>query len=347
MVDKHGRVLGRGWVNSQVATLLTDTAAYGEDTFQIKNGVKLIFKLPPVIDRETFERARKVSNSRQHFGQKTTNREYLISPRKGRCSECGQRFHLQSRARLVKKRNANGEITTYARYSLSPLLICWGMNKYPHIYKCREHPYIDFDLVQSSVLRKLGEVLGSDDFAFSCCHPDNNQVEKTAKELKDAHDALDQTNKEINFVVTQGRKGIIPESVFNLQMSQLKEVLEYRQQRVGELEIEYKDADNKIRKIDQILPFIEPMKEFWSLFKQATINSNRISIGSAGSTGGSREINLPISLDNFKKLQDMLDVLFESFTIDRDNKVTVQLSIPVLEGIHKEAECCRQLIPSP
>ncbi len=52
---------------------------------------------------------------------------------------------------------------------------------------------------------------------------------------------------------------------------------------------------------------------------------------------------MPLSHDNLKNLQYMLDVLVESFTIDRDNKVSIQLSIPVLEGIHEDAERCRQL----
>jgi hypothetical protein len=54
-------------------------------------------------------------------------------------------------------------------------------------------------------------------------------------------------------------------------------------------------------------------------------------------------MNLPFSHDNLKNLQYMPDVLVESFTIDRDNKVSIQLSIPVLEGIHEDAERCRQL----
>ena len=79
------------------------------------------------------------------------------------------------------------------------------------------------------------------------------------------------------------------------QRPQLKEVLEYRQKRVSELEIEYNNADDKIKNIEKILPLITPKKEFWSLFKQATISNDRISIGSG-------EMNLPFSHDNLKNL---------------------------------------------
>jgi hypothetical protein len=99
-------------------------------------------------------------------------------------------------------------------------------------------------------------------------------------------------------------------------------------------------TNDKIKNLEKILPLIAPMKEFWSLFKQATITSDRIS-------NGNGEMNLPLSQDNLKKLQYMLDVLVEGFTMDRDNRVKVQLSIPVLEGIHEGAERCRQLSASP
>ena len=42
----------------------------------------------------------------------------------------------------------------------------------------------------------------------------------------------------------------------------------------------------------------------------------------------------------------MLDTLVEEYTIDKDNKVTIKLSIPILEDIKEDADSCRQLLPS-
>lgn len=47
------------------------------------------------------------------------------------------------------------------------------------------------------------------------------------------------------------------------------------------------------------------------------------------------------------KLKNMLDILVDEFTLDKDNKMSIKPSIPVIEGIEKDADSCRQLIPSP
>ncbi len=231
-INKNGRTLGKGWTTNYVRKLLTNPSAYGEGKIRVRGGEPLSFPLPPVADRGTFELAQRIAKSRSHFGSRPTNREYLISPRKGKCAECGQRLRLESRSYRVKRKNADGEVRAYIRKALPPRLICWGMFKYPHIHRCREEKYIDFDKVQTAVLRKVSEVLSSDDFALACVMTDSSKVELATKSLKDAKDSLKQTTHEINFVVTEGRIGKIPKSVFDTQISQLNAVLEYRQETV-------------------------------------------------------------------------------------------------------------------
>ena len=339
-VNKNGRTLGKGWTTNYVRKLLTDPSAYGDAKIQVKGGNPLTFPLPPVVDRGTFELAQRIGKSRRHFGNRPTNRQYLISPRKGRCRECGQRLRLESRSYRAKGKNANGEVKTYIRKALSPKLICWGMFKYPHIHQCREDKYIDFDKVQTAVLRKVSEVLSSDDFALACVMPDSGEVELAAKRLKDSRDSLEQTTREINFVVTEGRMGKIPKSVFDTQMSQLSEVLEYRQERVRQLELEYRNADDKVKKVKQVMPMVSLLKEFWSSFKEVTVSSNAVS-------NGDGQMELPVDTKGIKSLRGMLDILVESFTIDKDNNVSIELSIPVLEGIEADGERCRQLTTPP
>jgi hypothetical protein len=214
------------------------------------------------------------------------------------------------------------------------------MFKYPHIHQCREDKYIDFDKVQTAVLRKVSEVLSSDDFALACVMPDSGEVELAAKRLKDSRDSLEQTTREINFVVTEGRMGKIPKSVFDTQMSQLSEVLEYRQERVRQLELEYRNADDKVKKVKQVMPMVSLLKEFWSSFKEVTVSSNAVS-------NGDGQMELPVDTKGIKSLRGMLDILVESFTIDKDNNVSIELSIPVLEGIEADGERCRQLTTPP
>lgn len=339
-VTKTGQTIGKGWTAGYVRRLLTDSAAYGEGRVQVESGDKFTFALPPIVDRQTFEQAKKARQSRQHFGHRITNRHYLISPRKGRCSECGLGFRLQSRSYQVRRKGGDGELRLYQRKMLSPALICRGMYNYPHIHQCRQSKSIDFDEVQTAILRRVSEALSTDDFALASVLPDTSEVERAASSLKEAKDSLEQTMREINFIVTEGRRGLIPKAVFDLQMPHLNQVLEYKQEQVKQLEISYRDADDRAKKLQQVMPVVNLLKDFWSVFKEATVSSKRIDEGDG-------LLDLPIDTDNSERLREMVDTFVENFTIDRDNKITVQLSVPILEQIKIDANRCRQLTISP
>lgn len=253
------------------------------------------------MDRETFEQAQKARGSRRHFGQRKTNRHYLISPRKGRCAGCGLGFRLQSRSYRVKKKGRDGEVKSYERKALAPVLICRGMYTYPHIYRCRELPYINFDHVQTAIVRRLSEALATDDFALACALPDNGEVEKIEARLKDARDALEKTINELSFVVTEGRTGRIPKEVFDMQMEQLNRLMEYRQAQLEELEIEYQNASDKVKKFEKVMPIVSLLKGFWDTFKQVTVSSK------VNNLDGLAEV--PVDNDTIKQLRSLLDIL--------------------------------------
>ena len=341
-ITRNGRTIGKGWTAIYVSKLLKDPAAYGEGKVQIKGGDTLPFRLPPVVDKQTFEQAMKARQSRQNFGQRATNRYYIISPRKGRCSECGLRFRLESRSYQVKKKTKDGQLKAYERKTLAPALVCRGMYVYPHIHQCRKEKYINFDHVQTIILRKVGEVLSSDDFALVCSTPNSAEIDRIAARLKEAKLAYDQAVNEINFLVTKGRTGQIPESVFDSQITQLSRVLEYRQASLKEMEVQYQSAKDKQRNFNQAIPLVNLLKEFWDTFKNATVCSNNL-----GKDDGL--IDMPIDSVSIESLRTMIDILVENFIIDSQNNITVELSIPILDSIAEEALRCRQLtnIPSP
>lgn len=341
-VTRTGRITGKGWTVSYIAKILKNPASYGEGKVQIKGGDSYDFKLPPVVDKQTFEQAMKARQSRQHFGQRATNRLYLISPRKGRCVECGQRFRLESRSYQVKKKTRDGEVRAYERKTLSPALICRGMHVYPHIYRCRKAKYIDFDHVQTTILHRVSEVLSSDDFALACAMPmpDSDEVDGMATRVDEAREAVEQTTNEISFVVTKGRTGQIPESVFDMHMAQLNRVLEFRQARLKEIETDYHNSRDKQRNLKQVMPLVNALKDFWETFKNVTICSNtRIKDDGL--------VDMPVDSDGMEHLRNMLNMLVDNFTINRRNNITVELSIPVLDGIAADALRCRQLTNSP
>jgi hypothetical protein len=340
-VTKTGKVIGKGWTATYIQKLLTETAAYGESKIQVKGGDTFTFPLPPIVERQTFDLAQRAIKSRRHFGHRITNRKYLISPRRGKCAECGLRFRLQSRSYRVRRKNGNGELKVYERKMMSPVLICRGMHNYPHMYQCRQSKYIDFDKVQTAILRRVCEALSTDDFAWASIMPDDAELKRAAMRLNDAKQSLEQTQHEISFVVTEGRTGSIPKSVYDLQMSQLNETLEYKQEQARKLEEEYGSISDRGRKLQKAMPLISLLKTFWSTFKEATVSSNR------GNEGEDRLEDLPINRESMDKLREMIDIFVEGFNVDRDNNISVQLSIPILEGIEADAKRCRQLPISP
>jgi len=337
---RNGRIIGKGWRASYLSGLLTDPASYGEGKVQVEGGERFAFPLPLVVDKQTFERAMKARQSRRHFGQKPTNRVYLISPRKGRCSECGLGFRLESRSYRVKKKTKDGLVRTYERKTLSPALICRGMHTYPHIHRCRKSKYIDFDEVQTTIIRKVSETLATDDFALACSMPDDREIEMMSLRLKNAKEALEQTVREINFVVTEGRAGQIPKVVFDTQMAELNRVLQYKEAQVKQAETEYQHANDKATKFEKVIPLVNALKDFWDTFRYVTVSSN---------TGirDDKTVRLPVDTSGVEHLRKMLDILVEKFAIDSENNITVELSIPILKSIEADAIRCRQLTDFP
>jgi len=341
---KNGRTVDKGWTADRVGGLLKDPAAYGEVKIQVKGGESFTFTLPPVVDRATFERALLARQSRTHFGHRKTNRAYLISPRKGKCVECGYSFHLESRSYRVVKKNAKGELKVYERKTLSPALICRGMHIYPHIHQCRTKKYINFDRVQNFIVHKVGEFLSTDDFALACAMPKKTEIEKQAQKLGEAKKSLAQTIQETNFVVSQGRRGIIPQEVFETQMGQLSRLLEFKQNQFKQLEEEYKNAAERARNIEHILPVVELLKGFWEVFQTAEITDRNAASDVRNKDGEVKWVSHTIPEEDISKLKHIMSVLVDSFTIDKDNRVTIQLNLPVIEGIKEDADRCRQLI---
>jgi DNA invertase Pin-like site-specific DNA recombinase len=339
-VTRTGRTIGKGWTRSYVRKLLTDCASYGEGCFEIKGGVRFTFPLPAVVDKPTFDQEKKARQARLNFSHRPTNRSYLISPRKGRCAECGLGFRIVSRGPEVKRKRKDGTIRVYQRKVLSPAIICRGMHNYPHIHRCRKTKFINFDTVQTAVLQKVSEVMGSENFALAVACPDTSEVDRRATRLQETRDALKQKEREISFVVTEGRTGKIPKRVYNEQIAHLNEVLEYLESRVRRLEKEHHEATNKIARIRQLEPLLSCWRGFWQALEKAKVKT--------GPTNGSDDIlDLPMTNKNVGDLGQIIDYLVERFTIDGSNNITIDLSLPLLDGIEEEAIRSRQIHIAP
>ncbi len=176
-VTRTGRAVGKGWTRSYVRKLLTDPASYGKGKFEIRDGNSFPFPLPQIVDRSIFDQAQKVRQARLNFGHRPTNRSYLISPRKGKCTESNLGFRIVSRSLEVNRKRKGGTVRIYQRKVLSPAVICRGMHNYPHIHQCRKPKFVNFDKVQTAVLQKVVEIMGSQDFALAVACPDTSEVD--------------------------------------------------------------------------------------------------------------------------------------------------------------------------
>jgi hypothetical protein len=190
----------------------------------------------------------------------------------------------------------------------------------------------------------VGEFLSTDDFALACAMPKKTEIEKQAQKLGEAKKSLAQTIQETNFVVSQGRRGIIPQEVFETQMGQLSRLLEFKQNQFKQLEEEYKNAAERARNIEHILPVVELLKGFWEVFQTAEITDRNAASDVRNKDGEVKWVSHTIPEEDISKLKHIMSVLVDSFTIDKDNRVTIQLNLPVIEGIKEDADRCRQLI---
>ena len=182
--------------------------------------------------------------------------------------------------------------------------------------------------------------MSSEDFALAVVCPDTNEVDRRAAKLQEARDALRQKEREISFVVTEGRTGKIPKRVYDEQIAHLNEVREYLESQIRHLEEEHHDAADKIAKIRQLEPFLRCWRGFWEAFKTVQVTTG---------PNNSRDdmFDLPMTNKNIADLRQMIYYLVESFTIDRSNNITVDLCLPVLNGINEDAMRSRQVCMVP
>jgi DNA invertase Pin-like site-specific DNA recombinase len=329
----------RGWTPHMVARILHGTYTYG-DAFYRVDDEELHIAVPPIISKDTFDLAAKAREGRKNFGNRPRNRTYLIKARKLRCKECSLGFRIISRNTKVRRTLKSGEVRTYQRKALQPSIICRGMDLHPHLFNCRSPKHLDFDKVQTMVVRRVAEIMSSEDFALAVACPDKGEVDRKEAKLREAKDKVKELEREISFVVTEGRTGKIPKRVYDEQIDHLNEVLEYWGSEVEQLEKQHHDAADKIAKIQRLEPLLSCWRGFWEAFKTAEVKS-----GPTDESDGM--FDLPMTAKNLAELCRIIDYLVDCVTIDRNNNISIDLSLPVLDGIKQDADRSRQMLTAP
>ncbi|MBU2608883.1 MAG: recombinase family protein [Chloroflexi bacterium] len=324
---RKGQILGKGWTRSHVRDLRTNEHAYGKGTFKIRGGEVLEFPLPAVVTKSEFDEAQKLRAKRIHFGSRSINRVYPIRHNKFKCGGCGLGFRMFSKGLFVKRTLASGEVRAYRRRSLSPLLTCRGMYEYPHTYDCRQPKHLDYEIQQGRVLENLLEVLTPE----FCQKMVSEPVDNSALELRagNAIASRDETKRELAWLVTQARKGIIPNDIFEQQAFALKEEMAAKERYAQQAEAELENARNNQTRTEQIAYSATVLRE------NVRVHSSILNYLHLACPQGSPLIEAyRQKLDEAAEtVRDTVDDLIDSIIVMPDRKLIINYNFPLIDDI--------------
>ncbi len=324
---RKGQIMGKGWTRSHVRDLRTNKHAYGKGTFKIRGGDELEFPLPLVVTKAEFDEAQKPRANRTNFGHRESNRVYPIRHNKFRCGSCSLGFRLISRNRFTKRRLASGEVRTYRRKALSPLLRCRGMDEYSHTYDCRKPKHLDYEKLQGRVLENLLKVLTPEFCQRMLAEP----VDHSALELraKNATSSRDETKRELAWLVTQARKGIIPNDIFEQQALALKEEMAAKERYAQQVEAELASSCNNQQRAEQIAYAATVLRE------NVRVHSSILNYLHLACPEGSAVIETwRQKLDEAAVVvRDTVDDLIDSIIVMPDSKLIINYNFPLIDNI--------------
>jgi len=325
---RQGQIIGKGWIRSYVRKLRNDPGAYGYGSFKIKGGDVIEFPLPAVVSKADWDKEKEARAKRSHFGHRRTNRVYPVPYSKFKCGGCGLHFRLISRSFFIKRKRANGEIRTYRRKTMSPTIICRGMDLYPHLYQCRKSPkYIMYEPLQAKVLDNLLQILTPEFCQKLVSEPlDTSGLEQRVER---ARASRDEAKREVGWLVTQGRKGIIPEDVFELQLKTVKEEMEAKEEYLAKAESELEKARNDSRRAGEIAYAATVLRENMKLQNQILRYLNLMC------PDGSPVIDAwqPKLDEAARAVREVVDDLIESIVVMPDGKLIINYNFPVIEEV--------------
>jgi DNA invertase Pin-like site-specific DNA recombinase len=324
---RKGQVMGKGWTRSHVRDLRTNEHAYGKGIFNIRGGDELEFPLPPVVTKAEFDEAQKPRANRRCFGSRSDKRIYPIRHNKFRCGGCGLGFRMLSKGLFVKRTLASGETRAYRRKALSPLLRCRGMDEYSHTYDCRKPKHLDYEKLQGRVLENLLEVLTPEFCQRMLAEP----IDHSALELraKNAIASRDETKRELAWLVTQARKGIIPDDIFEQQAFALKEEMAAKDRYVQQAEAELESACNNQNRTEQIAYAATVLRE------NVRVHSSILNYLHLACPEGSAVVEAwRQKLDEAAVVvRDTVDDLIDSIQVMPDSKLIINYNFPLIDNI--------------
>ena len=258
---------------------------------------------PTLIDEETWEQAKALRRQRRTKSKRNTKVFYMLQ-HMVRCAECG--FLMGGAATTKKEVKRNGKVY---KYEMNPPRRYYRCYAYLHLrLQCRPKPMIRAERLESLIWGEVKNVLENPDLIVAGIEALNAQEEDgggLAEEIASAERDLQSVQLEEDRIIRLYVSGKITEEQMDRQRKFVTERLEMLRARLDEYRSQQIALAEKRTLMENILAWAEKM--------------------------GSRLDDLS---DEGRK--EVLQLVLEGATIDRDYRVEITLAVPTEEFVSIE-----------
>ena len=265
---------------------------------------------PPLVDEDIWERAQELKKKRIQRSKRNTKAFYLLQGLL-RCSECGFRFTAISRWGSRNRRN--GKLYAYEYDTPRRYYRCLGMD---HRLDGRKRPSFRAEQLEQLVWSEVKKVLQNPGLIMAGIESLDGQdngglAEEIARTERDLRNVQMEEDRAIRLYVT----GKITEEQLDHQRKFITERLENLRAQLDEYRVREASGGEKRALLESVLAWAEKIGE---------------------------------GLDEISPHQrrEMLQLVLDEVTIDRNNKVRIPLAIPVEDSVSIASQssrkrCCR------
>ena len=249
---------------------------------------------PPLVDEETWDRAQSIKKQRMSRAKRNTRVHYMLQ-HMVRCAECGMLFGGRATRQNTVRRNGK----TY-RYDIDPprrYYQCYGMQK--RLSRCREHPFIRAERLEELIWEEVKNVLRNPDLIVAGIESletqeDGGLDEEIAQAERDLRDVQLEEDRAIRLYVS----GKITEDQFDLQRKFITERLESFRAKLDDYRARQTMGAEKRVLMETVV-------------------------------GWARTISDGLDELTLEKRREVLQLIADRVTIDRENSVSITLAIPI------------------
>ncbi|MCY4582870.1 MAG: recombinase family protein [Chloroflexi bacterium] len=306
-----GKPTGKKWYESQVNRILknhayTGTWWYGktrnvstEDGRRIYDQPQdewIAIPFPPLVDETTWERAQEIKRQRMSWAKRNTRTFYMLQGLVI-CTECGKL--MTGRATRQNSVRKNGKLYHYVIDPPRRYYKCYGM--FTGETNCREHPFIRAEKLEDLVWSEVRGFLSEPGLLLRGIDSLRGQEDERAVEgLARAEKALSAAQEEEDRAIRLYVAGKITDSQLDRQRRFITERLEHYQSTIDDYRAQAAAGAERRAQINMAIDWLKRMRR---------------------------------GLDALtpEERRELLLVLVERATIDRNNNVDITVAIPTQE----------------